>query len=116
MAKKAKEGEVKYLTTKDIAAIHKVKPAFLRRVLRSLSKYQDEGYTRYKWEEGDPFLATLGKTIEKYKEKQKEANAARIAQLKEKSKGKAAKSKGNSKKKSAKEPEEKDDEDAEELV
>lgn len=90
--KKKAEPKVKYLTSKDVAAVHKVKPSFLRRVLRSLPKYQDGGYTRYKWEEGDTFLATLGKTIEAFRVKEKDRNAKRLAALKDKqAKGKGKK-------------------------
>jgi len=105
-----KEEKIRYLLTKDVAAIHKMKPSKLRRVLRSLKQFQDGGYTRYKWEEGDPFLATLGGLIEKFNVKERERNQARLASLK--AKGKEKKGAKAEKPKTAKEKEA----EAEEIV
>ena len=48
--KKEKAPEKKYVTTREIATSLGVKPATLRRYLRTLPKFQDSGYTRYKWD------------------------------------------------------------------
>lgn len=70
MAKK--EGETKMLGTKEMAAKLKVKPAFLRRVLRKTGKNDGE-YTRYKWPEGDSAaVSKIESAIEKYSADEKE--------------------------------------------
>lgn len=82
-AKPAKPQEEKLLRTKDLAARFGVKPAFLRRFLRSLKQYQDGGYTRYGWRPNDPFLTTLAESLKKFKERESQRNKERLAKLKE---------------------------------
>lgn len=44
------------LTTRHIAAMAKIKPTQLRRVLRSMTEYNDGMHTNYSWVEGDPMI------------------------------------------------------------
>lgn len=123
--KKPAEPEAKFVTSRDLADQLGTKPTILRRYLRTLPKYQDGGYTRYKWDEKDPFLKDVAKSFEKFKEDEKEKNAKRLATLKEKkdkaeSKGEAVAPKKTGKKAAAvveaePEPEADEDEDIPEL-
>lgn len=81
---KAKEPEAKMVTSRELADQLGTKPTILRRYLRTLPKYQDGGYTRYKWDEKDPFLKDVKASFEKFKTEEKEKNAKRLATLKEK--------------------------------
>lgn len=65
-AKKPAEPQITYVTSTDLAKKLGTKGTILRRWLRTLPKYQDSGYTRYKWEEGDPFLNDAEASFKKY--------------------------------------------------
>lgn len=107
-AAKTKEPEAKMVTSRELADQLGTKPTILRRYLRTLPKYQDGGYTRYKWDEKDPFLKDIKASFEKFKLDEKEKNAKRLATLKEKKEKveKTVDPKGDGKKpKKTKEPE-----------
>lgn len=95
--KKAKEPEKKYITTKILADKLKTKPAALRRYLRSIPAFQDETYTRYKWDPENAkdakFLDDVAERYAKFQATEKEKNAKRLKDLKDKEKtgGKASK-------------------------
>lgn len=114
---KAVEPEAKMITSRELAEQLGTKPTILRRYLRTLPKYQDGGYTRYKWDEKDPFLRDVMNSFEKFKEDEKEKNAKRLQTLKEK-KEKATKvvdpkSNGKKSKMAAVEPDEDEEEEPE---
>lgn len=87
-AEKPAEPQVTYVTSTDLAKKLGTKPTILRRWLRTLPKFQDSGYTRYKWEENDPFLADAEASFKKYQTTAEDKKAAREE---EKAKAKAAK-------------------------
>jgi hypothetical protein len=117
--KKAKKEEpkIEYITTKHIADELGIKPATLRRYLRSLPMFQDEGYTRYKFDPNNKDDQRKLKDIKagyaKFATEEKEKNKKRLEELKKAEKnGKgAAKGKG---KKAAEEDEDEDTEEEEE--
>jgi hypothetical protein len=119
--KKPAEPEAKMVTSRELADQLGTKPTILRRYLRTLPKYQDGGYTRYKWDEKDPFLKDVKASFEKFKEDEKEKNAKRLATLKEKkekaeSKGDAVPKAGKkAAKKADPEPEPEEDDSVDEL-
>jgi len=116
---KAAEPEKKMITSTELAARLGTKPTILRRWLRTLPKFQDNGYTRYKWEEDDPFLADASASFEKYKKQSEEKKEARLAEAREKAEKKKAekpaketKAKGKKKDEPEEEVEEDEDEDS----
>lgn len=114
-AEKAAEPTVKYVTSTDLAAKLGVKSTILRRYLRTLPRFQDSGYTRYKWEEGDPFLNDIEASFKKYQSSAEDKKEARDKERAEKAEAKkaekAAEPKGEKKGKKAAEPEVEEDAD-----
>lgn len=96
-AEKPAEPEKKKITTTELAAMVGTKPTILRRYLRTLPRFQDNGYTRYGWDEDDQFLADAKASFEKYQKASEEKKEARLeearkkAETKKESKAKAKK-------------------------
>lgn len=82
---------IEYVTSKHLADQLNIKSTALRRWLRTLPQFQDGGYTRYKWEPGDPFLASAREHYEKYAASEKEKQEKRLAEAREKTAKKEAK-------------------------
>ena len=119
-AKKSKKEEVKieYITTKHIADELGIKPATLRRYLRSLPMFQDEGYTRYKFDPNNKDDQRKLKDIKagyaKFATEEKEKNKQRLENLKkEGKKDSKAPAKGKGKKVEDEDEEEETDEEEE---
>lgn len=114
-AEKPAEPQVTYVTSTDLAKKLGIKPTILRRWLRTLPKFQDSGYTRYKWEEGDPFLADAEASYKKYQSQVEDKRAQREAEKLEKKAAKPAEGEKPAKGKKAKavEAEPVEEEDAE---
>jgi hypothetical protein len=114
--KKEKELEKVYVTSSELAAQLKTKGTILRRWLRTLPAFQDNGYTRYKWDPSDSkdaqFLKDAAFSFEKYQKSSDEKKTAREAELKEKAEAKkVAKETAKATKKPAKEKAEKAEDD-----
>jgi len=105
-----KEDNKKYVTTKHLASQLGVKPATLRRYLRTQPAYQDGKYTRYKWDPEDSkdakFLTTVKDGFSKFQTAEKEKNRKRLAELKSKDKTTAKGKKSKKVKEEEEEPEE----------
>lgn len=113
-AEKPAEPAVKYVTSTDLAAKLGTKPTILRRWLRTLPRFQDSGYTRYKWEEGDPFLADAEASYKKYQSSAEDKKAERDKEREEvKSKKDAEKAAQPAKEKKSKKAPEPEPESAE---
>lgn len=85
---KVEEPKIDYVTSRKIADDLGIRPASLRRYLRSLPSFQDEGYTRYKW---DPNKASDMKQVAdiksgyaKHAESEKEKTKKRLEDIKAK--------------------------------
>ena len=113
-----KEDNKKYVTTKHLASQLGVKPATLRRYLRTQPAYQDGKYTRYKWDPEDSkdakFLTTVKDGFSKFQTAEKEKNRKRLAELKSKDKTTAKGKKSKKVKEEEEEPEEEEEEPEEE--
>lgn len=81
--------EIVYVTSKELAEKCGTKGTILRRWLRTLTQFQDSGYTRYKWEPNDPFLTEAPALFEKYQNADVEKKAARAVEAEAKAKAKA---------------------------
>jgi hypothetical protein len=83
-AKKEAEPEKVMTTSSDVAKQLGIRPTILRRYLRTLPRFQDSGYTRYKWDPSDPkdkqFLDDIKVSYEKYTKSAEEKKAARDAE------------------------------------
>lgn len=91
VAEKPAEPEKKQISTTELAAQLGTKPTILRRWLRTLPRFQDNGYTRYKWDEDDQFLSDAKASFEKYQKQSEEKKEARLAEARDKSEKKAKK-------------------------
>lgn len=72
----------KPITTRVLAGQIGVRPASLRRYLRTMPAFQDEKYTRYGWDEGDKQLQAIKDGFSKFQTSEKEKNKKRLAELK----------------------------------
>ena len=91
-AKKEKAAEVpaiEYVTSAQLASTLGIKSTTLRRWLRTLPKFQDGGYTRYKWEPTDPFLKEAKERYEKFAASEKEKQEKRLEDARAKAAKKA---------------------------
>lgn len=107
---------IEYVTSTDLAQKLGTKPTILRRWLRTLPRFQDSGYTRYKWEKDDPFLKDAEESFKKFKVSDEEKKARREKENEEKKAKKEAEKQGaepakKGKKKAEPEPEPEEAED-----
>lgn len=113
--KPAKEEKPVFVTTRDLAERLGTKQTILRRFLRSLPKFQDSGYTKYKWEPGDPFLNDIAESFKKYQSSaaDKKADRQKEAEAKKAQKAEGKKTEG---KKAVKKSEPVEEEDGDDIM
>jgi hypothetical protein len=63
---KENRGKARYVTAAQLAATIGIEPTTLRRWLRTLPQFQDGGYTKYKWNQDDPFIKEAKEHYERF--------------------------------------------------